>query len=298
MGCRASRLRLVSERESSSSASPVTGYSSWPDHPSVTLVPFRVPSPTSRPEPSVPSTTCQGFVPLRGIPEEVHCSRGFQASLGSALELSRLLDGLLLLQLRGLVSSRNHAQGFLFGVFPDLQREHDSSPTAAPLPFRSFPSRASARVQFGIRRLRGFVPKIDRLPPVLVGPFRWFASRPSCLLQVFPSHAVSPITRAIRSRRSSGGCSLARIPTRLVHSVLPAWELARLSPDLRPARGSEPTERIRFGSSTTGTAAGHQMVAPCCTPRATARDLPARRAFAEKCAESRRAGGARARLVA
>jgi len=89
---------------------------------------------------------------------------------------------------------------FLFRVLePDLQRACDSSPTASPLPFRSLPSRAFARVRFGTRRLRGLVPEIDREPPVWVCPLRWFASLPSFLLQVFPSHAVGAIARVIRS---------------------------------------------------------------------------------------------------
>lgn len=44
---------------------------------------------------------------------------------------------------------------------------------AAPLPFRSIRSPTFADVRGRIRRLRGFVPKIDRVPSVRFCSFRW-----------------------------------------------------------------------------------------------------------------------------
>ena len=89
-------------------------------------------SPSSQPRPGAhvraPSL---GFLPSSRPQPAESTYASVPGSLGSVLDVSHVLDGLLLCRPRGLVSSRCHVQGSLFRVFPSREAARARRP---PLP--------------------------------------------------------------------------------------------------------------------------------------------------------------------
>lgn len=104
-------------------------------------------------------------VPFIAIsPVAFTCAGHPDLPLGSALRLSRPLDGFLRFRLRGLVSSRDHVQGFsVQGLLP-IRGHPGSSPGACLLDVVALRARRP-KPMFARRapRPRGFHPRIDAL---------------------------------------------------------------------------------------------------------------------------------------
>jgi hypothetical protein len=70
----------------------------------------------------------------------------------------------------------------------------------------------------------------------------WVAPLFSLLLLAFTLLTVNPVTRTIRPSRSWSGLHFRAYQLHVAFGVLSVKRLACLSPDLRPARGSEPSD--------------------------------------------------------
>lgn len=149
-------------------------------HPPVPFFPFRVASPTSRSTPFGAGALPARVSSLSAVsPERVHCSRGLPHLAAFRPQVFATSRRFAPPPVCGLVSSRNHAQGFpVQGFVPDPQRlpaRRRKLPPCrwappAPLLFGSREQRAAhsperAGVHKRSPRLRGFVPRIDRAPP-------------------------------------------------------------------------------------------------------------------------------------
>lgn len=181
--------------------------------------PFRVPSPTSR---SAPFGA--GALPAR-------------VSFPTATSPERAL------QLAGLFHPAPYSGRSVQGLDPDPQRLPTRRRVLPPCRWASraptalrqlgaWDARSPLHVHERSPRLRGFVPRIDRMPTVPLSLSRWPLSLFGfVLLQVLPFRAVDPVYPRhplLEIGPPSASCRPGN------------WN--RLSRDLRPARGFEPLE--------------------------------------------------------
>lgn len=116
---------------------------------------------TLRPRSSSPGVS----FPIATSTEAVHLWRVSRAHLRSALDVSHVLDGLLLLRPCGLISSHSHVRDSLFRGFPHhpaapAHRRNVPSCRLAPVPATGFPQQRQPPAP----RLQGFDPSGDPLP--------------------------------------------------------------------------------------------------------------------------------------
>jgi hypothetical protein len=76
----------------------------------------------------------------------------------SVLDVSHVLDGLLLHRLRGFVSPRNHVQGSTLQGFPLVRSRTSSSPAAALVSLLASPANGVTRPRCSLARLQGLAP--------------------------------------------------------------------------------------------------------------------------------------------
>jgi hypothetical protein len=171
--------------------------------------------PAVRPDPP-PLRTLRSFTALVGAPpmglpcpssrhqqsESTHARRSPSSALRSVPGVSHALDGLLLRLSRGLVSSRNHVQGFALQGFGHAAEPCRVSPTAALPPLNRCDLRLPAPAS-PIPDLRALLPATSETPAAdgeivrVVSPLMGFL-----LLRVLRLHAVARMSPRFRPRPS------------------------------------------------------------------------------------------------